>query len=308
MHKAAQAYFQTQVTTTSQGELLLLLYDGAIKFLNQAKERMAARDMAGKGLLISKALDIINELDGSLNPEKGGDLAGNLHKLYFYCNARLLTANLKLNPVLIDEVIKILTGLRGAYAQIINTPEALAATADLAARQPANAAMPSRPAQPMQNGAIAPAGAAGRFQANAAYGQQAQQGRPAPQTDFASPIMPPAGFMAAPATTPVQGAQPSGTTMAPNKPQSVNHAATGAPVHSPLAQPPHGTNATATVQSSPSVPETAAPATAAGAPSAAAPSPPGPLPGAPAGAPLTGGGFGANRLAASNLYKRFAQN
>ena len=61
MHKAAQAYLQTQVTTTSQGELLLLLYDGAIKFLTQAKERMAARDMAGKGVLISKALDVDDE-------------------------------------------------------------------------------------------------------------------------------------------------------------------------------------------------------------------------------------------------------
>lgn len=129
MQKAAKAYFQTQVATTSQGKLLLMLYDGCIKFLNQAKGKIEERDYAQKGILISKALDVINELDSSLNAEKGGDLAENLHKLYFYCSTRLLNANLKMNTAYIDEVIKILTGLRSAYAQIIDTPEATAAAA-----------------------------------------------------------------------------------------------------------------------------------------------------------------------------------
>ncbi len=129
MQKAAKAYFQTQVATTSQGKLLLMLYDGCIKFLNQAKIKIEERDYAQKGILISKALDVINELDCSLNAEKGGDLAENLHKLYFYCSTRLLNANLKMDISYIDEVIKILAGLRSAYAQIIDTPEAAAAAA-----------------------------------------------------------------------------------------------------------------------------------------------------------------------------------
>ena len=86
MMKAAQAYFQTQVQTTSQGQLLLMLYDGAIKFLKQAKTKIQERNYAQKGILISKAIDVISELDSSLNPEKGGDLATNLHNLYFFCN------------------------------------------------------------------------------------------------------------------------------------------------------------------------------------------------------------------------------
>ncbi|UZP68923.1 flagellar export chaperone FliS [Desulfovibrio mangrovi] len=129
MQKAAKAYFQTQVATTSQGKLLLMLYDGCIKFLNQAKIKIEERDYAQKGILISKALDVINELDSSLNAEKGGELAENLHKLYFYCSTRLLNANLKMDIGYIDEVIKILSGLRSAYAQIIDTPEATAAAA-----------------------------------------------------------------------------------------------------------------------------------------------------------------------------------
>lgn len=118
MYNAARAYLQTQVTTTGPGDVVVLLYGGAIKFLQQAKQKMAERDMEQKGLLISKALDILGELDGSLNTQKGGELGENLHKLYFYCNTRLLLANLKLDPKLIDEVITILNGLKSAFEEI----------------------------------------------------------------------------------------------------------------------------------------------------------------------------------------------
>lgn len=106
-----------------------MLYDGAIKFLNQAKERIEAKDYPGKGILISNAIDVINELASSLNAEKGGDLAANLSQLYFYCNKRLFMANSRMDTAAIDEVIKILGGIRSAYAQIIDSPEAVAAMA-----------------------------------------------------------------------------------------------------------------------------------------------------------------------------------
>jgi len=122
MQKATQAYLQTQVTTTTQGDLLIMLFDGAIKFLHQAKERIEAKDYAKKGILISKALDILAELQGSLNAQKGGEVAENLRKLYLVCSTKLLAANMKMDTGLVDEVIKVLSGLRDAFAQI-NTPE-----------------------------------------------------------------------------------------------------------------------------------------------------------------------------------------
>ena len=131
MQKVAQAYMQTSVSTTTPGELLILLYDGAIKFLNQAKQLIANKDYAGKGIAISRTMDILNELSSSLNREKGGELAENLGKLYFWCNSRLAMANLKMNTDLLDEVIKVLVGLRSAYAQIQNLPEAQADNAPL---------------------------------------------------------------------------------------------------------------------------------------------------------------------------------
>lgn len=115
MQTAAKAYLKTQVNTTSQGDILILLYDGAIKFLGQAKEKIAARDYAQKGILISRALDILAELQSSLNAQKGGELADNLQKLYFICSTKLLQANLKMDTAIIDEVMRILTGLRDAF-------------------------------------------------------------------------------------------------------------------------------------------------------------------------------------------------
>ncbi|MBF0482845.1 MAG: flagellar export chaperone FliS, partial [Desulfovibrionaceae bacterium] len=144
MSKAANSYLQTQVATTTPGELLILLYDACVKNLRQAQERIRERDVKAKGMLISKAIDIISELQSSLNAQKGGSLAVNLHKLYFYCNTKLLQANLKMDTAVIDEVIKIISGIRDAYNQIV-TQQAQGLSAPQAAAQAAPPAF-ERPA------------------------------------------------------------------------------------------------------------------------------------------------------------------
>lgn len=175
MNKAANAYFQTKVSTTDQGQLLIMLYDGALRYLAQAREKIEAKDFAAKGVLISKVIDIINELSSSLNLEKGGSLATNLNNLYVLCTARLLQANLKLDLKALDSVVQILSGLRSAYAQIIETPEAKRAAAEIQGRM-----QPSvKRAAPVMPPSAGPAMAAPRINAAAAYGRQAM--RPAPQ-------------------------------------------------------------------------------------------------------------------------------
>lgn len=198
MHKATRAYIATQVGTTSQADLLILLYDGAMKYLSQAKERILARDFKGKGQLLAKASDVINELQSSLNKEKGGEIAENLSRLYFYCNSRLLMANLKMDTEAIDQVINILKGLRSAYAEIkgaVETavpdeqakapakPLSLAAAATAMKMQP-----PAAPAQPAAQAAAA--GGPKTPAAPEAAGQKAAPGgaadgaekRPAPES------------------------------------------------------------------------------------------------------------------------------
>lgn len=123
MQRAALAYRQTQVTTASPGHIVVMLFESAIAALQQAKLKMREKDYATKGILISQALDIISELDGSLNKEKGGELAQNLHSIYTYCTWQLVNANIQLNSVLLDEVKGILESLRSAFAEIVKDPK-----------------------------------------------------------------------------------------------------------------------------------------------------------------------------------------
>lgn len=186
MLKAAKAYLVTQVSTSSQGDLLLMLYDTAIKHLHQAIERMQAKDMAGKGVLISKAINIISELQESLNKERGGDISKNLFQLYFYCNTRLLTANLKMKPEMVEEVISILSGLRQAFAQIMPSVDGVASLTQQGVTheapamvqaaeascsvpaEPAPVASPAAEPEPAPAGTVAPVNPV-RFRAANAY-------------------------------------------------------------------------------------------------------------------------------------------
>ena len=149
----AQAYRQTQVGTVGQGEIVVMLYDGALRFLAQAREKMEVKDFAGKGILISKAISIIHELDSCLNMEAGGEVSRNLHQLYFICTTRLLQVNLKLDFALLDNVVETLTGLRSAFAQILGNAEAQAVAAQIGARTAAQNANHDKP-RPLSNPAV----------------------------------------------------------------------------------------------------------------------------------------------------------
>lgn len=180
MNKAANAYFQTKMTTTDQGQLLIMLYDGALRYLAQARDKILAKDYAAKGVLISKVIDIINELSASLNMEKGGSLATNLNNLYVLCTARLLQANLKMNIESLDSVTQILSGLRSAYAQIVETPEARKAAEEISSRMQPRGSVSKTPQPVMQS--QAPTGA-NRAHVNAAYGRNAMTAPAAPRPE-----------------------------------------------------------------------------------------------------------------------------
>lgn len=210
MNRATNAYFQTQTVTSSQGEMLLMLYEGAIKFLNRAKEKIGERDFAAKGIAISKAIAIISELDASLNAEKGGELAGNLHRLYGFCNSRLLDANLKMHIPFIDEVISILEGLRSAYAAIINTPEAQSA-AKMAPKMASTTRIPTRTTQTSVFGRPAPGGMPqpARTHGFTAYQRDAAPAQPAPAAAAAPEAAVAVGAQAAPAAQPAAAPEPA---------------------------------------------------------------------------------------------------
>ncbi|WP_291321871.1 flagellar export chaperone FliS [Desulfonatronospira sp.] len=115
---AARAYFQTKVKTTTKEDLVVQLYEAAVKFLEQAKEKIIEKDYIAKGERIDKALLIIGELNSSLNAEKGGEIAQHLHAFYANCQARILMASLKLDIEKLDEVINMLKQVASAFAEV----------------------------------------------------------------------------------------------------------------------------------------------------------------------------------------------
>jgi flagellar protein FliS len=91
---AHQVYSRTQAQTAAPGELVLMLYQGAIRFVGAAIEAIEKKDVAAAHTGLVKAQAIVNELAATLDLERGGDVARNLARIYDYLNRRLVEANL----------------------------------------------------------------------------------------------------------------------------------------------------------------------------------------------------------------------
>ena len=111
-------YKDTAVTTQSKGRLIVLLYEGAIKFMNLAISQMEAGNYEAKGRYIARAQDIINELNGVLNMEADAEMAGNLRKLYLFMSDRLSQANTKSDPQMVRDVIAMMEELNQSWKTI----------------------------------------------------------------------------------------------------------------------------------------------------------------------------------------------
>jgi flagellar secretion chaperone FliS len=105
------AYKTNAVVTQSRSQLVVMLYEGAIKFLRLAIKKLNEKDYAGKGYYINKAQDIIYELNAVLNLEAGGELALSLQKLYTFMTRHLSEANAKKDPNMIKDVVDLLEEL-----------------------------------------------------------------------------------------------------------------------------------------------------------------------------------------------------
>lgn len=116
--KELETYQEVAIMTQSRGRLIVMLYEGAIKFLKLAINKLNADDMTEKGVYINKAMDIINELNLVLDMEAGGEVAVNLRKLYMFMARHLNDANIKKDPQMIDEVIKLLEELNQGWKAI----------------------------------------------------------------------------------------------------------------------------------------------------------------------------------------------
>jgi flagellar protein FliS len=116
--RAAQAYLQTHVQSRSPLELVVMLYDGLLRFLGEAGAAIESQSLPTKRESISKALAVLSELQSTLNMEQGGDVAVSLDALYTYVNGRVLEASIQNDRGPLDECARLLRTLREAWAEI----------------------------------------------------------------------------------------------------------------------------------------------------------------------------------------------
>jgi flagellar protein FliS len=115
--RAAQAYRRVESESRSPLELVVMLYDGALRFVSEARDAHHHKDLRARGKAISKTLAIIGELQNTLDMEKGGSVAEQLDSLYTYINTRLLDVTTKHDIAACDEVHKLLSTLREGWTQ-----------------------------------------------------------------------------------------------------------------------------------------------------------------------------------------------
>ncbi|NLM96920.1 MAG: flagellar export chaperone FliS [Halanaerobiaceae bacterium] len=120
VHLAYQQYKEVQVKTANNGKLVLMLYQGIVKFLRLAKKYIEDGNIEAANENLIKAQKIINELSANLDREKGREIAGNLFRLYQFMNSQLIRANIKKEIAPIEIVEEMTIELLETWKQIVN--------------------------------------------------------------------------------------------------------------------------------------------------------------------------------------------
>jgi flagellar protein FliS len=113
-----ELYEEKAVTTQNKGRLVVMLYDGAVKFLKLAIKAIEAGDLEGKSRNIGRTRDIIFELNTVLDMDAGREVAQNLRNLYNFMNRRLSKANNTNDIQMIREIIALLEKLNQGWRSI----------------------------------------------------------------------------------------------------------------------------------------------------------------------------------------------
>lgn len=155
MNKNMQQYQTNQINTASPERILLMLYDGAIRFTRQAIEGVENNDASLRRYGVSKAIAIITEFSNSLDHNIGGQIAEDLDALYDFMIREMTAANLKNESDKLRAVEKLLVDLRQTWGEAVDISKKEAAgkpqAEQLQAEQPA--------AAPVQNTKVSGYGA-----------------------------------------------------------------------------------------------------------------------------------------------------
>jgi len=122
------AYLESRVLSADPVELVNLLYQACTRAVREARHHLAEGRIAERSKEINKAFEILVELEGSLDHERGGEISQRLASLYDYMRRRLLDANMRQNDPPLTEVLGLLStlseaweGVRAAEAKPVET-------------------------------------------------------------------------------------------------------------------------------------------------------------------------------------------
>jgi flagellar protein FliS len=131
-NNALSTYKETRIKTASQGQLIIMLYNEAVRQLDQALALMGLNDSGKKdpariekiGKAVVKTQEIVSELMVSLDFEQGGDIARNLFSLYTWFNRELMEANIGQDAQRLSTVRNLIDELRNTWQEIVATSAA----------------------------------------------------------------------------------------------------------------------------------------------------------------------------------------
>lgn len=114
-----QAYKNASVQTSSQKQMVVMLYDGMHRFLDRAAQAIEEKDIEVAHNNLQKTGKILLELLSTLREDKGGEVSANLKKIYVYCYESVVVANLKKDVAMVRDIQMILNNLREGWKSIV---------------------------------------------------------------------------------------------------------------------------------------------------------------------------------------------
>lgn len=123
------AYRKTEVQSRTPLELVVMLYDGAIRFVGVAKDAIGRGDIRARAEATSRALAIVSELQSTLDIARGGEMASSLDDMYRYITQRVVEATVKNDAAPLDEARRLLETLRDGWQTIAASAAATASGA-----------------------------------------------------------------------------------------------------------------------------------------------------------------------------------
>ncbi len=135
-HQSA-VYKQTSITTSNQTQLIVMLYEGAVRFLRQGVDAIERKDIGAKAKACDRALAIVQYLHLSLDMEKGEEISVELERLYSFVIDQIIESSRRLDAAKLGEAIKVLDILHTAWNEVAQKENAESVPTELLVEQAA---------------------------------------------------------------------------------------------------------------------------------------------------------------------------